>query len=549
MSGFFSFIIPLFISVFNLSLNAVWVILFIAAARLIFKKAPRGMLCALWGVAAFRLVCPVSFSAVFSLLPAARTVPTDLGQTSAPAIHSGIPLVDNAVNPLLPPLTTAPGTNALNIFLTVCATVWLFGFFIFAAYCAISIFKLCRRLKCAVRCDFYLSENILPRRAPMIFICSGLKTAFVTGIFTPKIYLPVGLTDKQREYILCHECMHIRRLDYIFKPLAFIIMCVHWFNPFVWLAFCLLGRDMEMACDEAVIRTLGSGAKKEYSSALLSLAAERRQFTATPLAFGEGNVKGRIKNVLSYKKPSFWLIILSVVALGVLAVCLLANPVEPDNILDDSSKVQSADSGSDFSDNTPPGNISAAANGNVSAVFPAYQDGKTDYNASVYDTPPFTADFKLPDGWSLAVPSEPQAGAPWTSLNIYNSAGALAGTVGFGIFDDVPELAAEEFYKAAFAELRLSSMAVWCNDYTPIRTESTQQTAISTCSVSEAYLSPDYSGDAAAAEFVDYPAVTLWNRDLCVYVVITFSPGSITDEQLTAVAESLILQGGAQANG
>jgi|LSQX01.2.fsa_nt_gb beta-lactamase regulating signal transducer with metallopeptidase domain len=299
----------IFLQILNMSFTASFVIIFVLIARLLLKKSPKVFSYALWGVVLFRLICPFTFESMFSLLPAkTNAISQDIVYATVPTIDTGISTVNHAVNSSLHAATPTASINPLQVWVSIGIMVWLLGITVLLVYSIISLVKLQRCLKNAVneRDNIYLAKH--------------LETPFVMGIIRPKIYLPTSLSDEEKRYILLHEEMHIRRFDHVVKILSFFVLCLHWFNPLVWAAFFVSGRDMEMSCDEAVIKQLGSDVKKEYSTSLLTLATGRRIIGGTPLAFGEGDTKGRIRNVLNYKKPAFWVVALSfiiVVALGI----------------------------------------------------------------------------------------------------------------------------------------------------------------------------------------------------------------------------------------
>lgn len=305
----------LFLQILNMSFTASFVILFVIAARLFLKKSPKVLSYALWGIVLFRLACPFSLESMFSILPTkANPISQDIVYMAEPKIDTGIPAINYAVNSALPAATPYTSTNPLQIWVFLGGTVWLMGIAALLIYSIASLLKLNKRLRNAV----HERENI--------YLSGRLDTPFVMGIIRPKIYLPTALTDREKQYILLHEKMHIRRLDHVVKLLSFFVLCLHWFNPLVWAAFFLSGRDMEMSCDEAVMKELGSEVKKDYSTSLLTLATGRRIISGTPLAFGEGDTRSRIKNVLSYKKTAFWVVVITAAAVICIAVGLMTNP-------------------------------------------------------------------------------------------------------------------------------------------------------------------------------------------------------------------------------
>lgn len=307
----------IFLTVLNMSLTASYVILCVTVVRLFLKKAPKFISYALWGVVAFRLIVPFSFESMFSLMPRnADTVPIphEIIYQQTPQINSGIEAVDTFENNSLPAPTVEASTNPLQIYVEIGAYIWVLGIITLLTYSLVSVLKLKRQLKSAklIEQNIYQAEN--------------LKTPFVLGLIRPRIYLPAGLNDTERSYILIHEKTHIRRNDHIIKVLAFIILSIHWFNPLVWIAFRLMTTDMELSCDERVLKEMKEDIKKPYANLLLSLAAGRHFLNGSPLAFGEGNVKGRIKNVLNYKRPRFWVITAAVIVVCIVTIGFASNP-------------------------------------------------------------------------------------------------------------------------------------------------------------------------------------------------------------------------------
>ena len=307
----------LFVEILNMSLTASYVIIFVILIRLLLRKAPKAISYTLWGVVGFRLVIPFSFESVISLLPRrinTSPIPQNIIYQENPQINTGIDIMDSVVNNSLPVGTVEASANPVQIVTGIVAYIWILGIIALILYSLASIFKLKRQLKSAklITLNIYEAKN--------------LKTPFVLGLIRPKIYLPFGLKTEEKEYILLHEQMHIKRKDHIIKPFAFLILTIHWFNPLVWISFILMSKDMEMSCDERVLREMDGENKKSYANSLLSLARKRHILNGSPLAFGEGSVKGRIKNVLSYKKPRFWLIIILVIVVTAVGIGLISNP-------------------------------------------------------------------------------------------------------------------------------------------------------------------------------------------------------------------------------
>ncbi|NEU31931.1 hypothetical protein GN156_14250 [bacterium LRH843] len=316
----------LFLSVLNMSLTASYVIIFVILVRLPLKKVPKFISYALWGVVAFRLIIPFSFESMFSLMPRNTNtvpIPHDIIYQQSPQINNGIEVVDSFVSGSLPAPTIGASVNPLQIYVEIGAYIWVLGIIALLVYSLISILILTKQLK---------SSQLIKNN---IFEAKNLKTPFVLGLIRPKIYLPSGLNVEERVYILLHEQTHINRKDHIIKVLAFIILSIHWFNPLVWIAFMLMSTDMELSCDERVLKEIKDDIRKPYANSLLSLATGKYFLNGSPLAFGEGNVKGRINNVLNYKRPKFWILFLSIVIVAVVVIGLMANPKQS-NIITES---------------------------------------------------------------------------------------------------------------------------------------------------------------------------------------------------------------------
>ena len=307
-----------FLKILNMSIAAGWLILAAVFLRLLLRKAPRKIVCLFWGLAGLRLVLPVSIRSLFSLIPSRDTVPTDIALSPAPAIDSGIPAVNSAVNPIIgsfaPDPQTVASVNPLQVIIPAAAIIWLAGACAMLLYTLISYLKMRRTVAAAVPAG------------GRVYACDEVDSPFILGVFRPRIYIPSAMEGETLAAVLAHEEMHLKRRDHVWKPLAFLLLSVYWFNPLCWLAFILLSRDLEAACDEAVIRGMDKESLAAYSQALLDCSFPRRRIAACPLAFGEVGVKGRIKNVLNYKKPAFWLIIIAVLACIVLTVCFLTDP-------------------------------------------------------------------------------------------------------------------------------------------------------------------------------------------------------------------------------
>ena len=306
----------LFIKLLNNSISAGWLVLAVLLARLLLKKAPKRFRCALWALVGLRLVLPVRLKSVFSLVPSAVTVSENIMLDPTPAVTSGISALDKAVNPVVAAsFTPEPwaSANPLQILIFAASVVWLAGLAALLLYSAVSWLRLRHRV----------AESV-PLRGN-IRLCHHVDSPFVLGIIKPRIYLPFGMDQGSMELVIAHEQAHIRRRDNLTKPLAFLLLAVYWFNPLMWISYILLCRDMELACDERVLRER-SGLRKAYASALLLCSVPHRTAAACPVAFGEVGVKQRIKSILNDKKPALWLTAVAVVLIVVLALCFLTDP-------------------------------------------------------------------------------------------------------------------------------------------------------------------------------------------------------------------------------
>ena len=314
----------LFLTLLNMSINASWLCLAVFAFRLLYKKGPKWLTASLWSLVGLRLIFPFSVKSALSLLPSSETVPTDIMYSQSPQIYSGISSFNTAVNPIINE-AFAPepyySANPLQIIAAVASYVWIFGVAVMLIYMAVSFVRVKRSVREGVPYEKDMWET-----AKNVFLCDKIDTPFILGVIKPKIYLPSSVSEKDTDYVLAHEKAHIKRLDHLWKPLGFLLLTVYWFNPVLWIAYILLCRDIELACDEKVMTQMGEDIKKSYSTALLNCSAPSRAVAACPLAFGETGVKGRIKSVLSYKKPAFWVVAVSVATSIILAISFLTDP-------------------------------------------------------------------------------------------------------------------------------------------------------------------------------------------------------------------------------
>ncbi len=307
----------IFLKLINMSISASWLVLIVVILRLLLKKAPKWLNPVLWGIVGLRLVLPFSIESALSLIPSSETISPEIMYSQQPIINIGIPALNSVVNPIISQSFTpdhAASANPLQIWIPIIAIVWIVGIAAMLIYTFISYLHLSRRVKTAVLLtdNIYQSENV--------------TSPFVLGILRPRIYLPFNMNENDRAHVVAHEQTHIKRGDHWIKPFGFLLLSLYWFNPLLWVSYILLARDIELACDEKVIKKLHANQRADYSDALLSCSVQRRMIAVCPLAFGEVGVKERVKNVLNYKKPAFWIIIVAVISCIVLAVCFLTNP-------------------------------------------------------------------------------------------------------------------------------------------------------------------------------------------------------------------------------
>lgn len=308
----------LFLSVFNMSIAASWFALAVILLRLLLKRAPKAIICIMWALVGVRLVFPIKLESVFSLVPSVETLPHEIMYSKAPAVHTGITYFNTAINPIISEQfapKAGDSANLMQIIVFAASLVWLAGVAAMLVYAAIS----CIRIKIKIR------EAV---KSGDVWLCDGIGTPFIFGIFRPCIYVPSSVDIADFEYVKVHEKAHIKRLDYIWKPLGFALLAVYWFNPVLWISYILLCRDIEIACDEKVLKEKGTDIKKAYSNALINASISKRTVSACPVAFGEVSVKSRVKKVLDYKKPAIWIIVVAIALSIVIAVCFLTNPKE-----------------------------------------------------------------------------------------------------------------------------------------------------------------------------------------------------------------------------
>lgn len=307
----------LFLHVVNLSITAGWIVLALLVLRLFLRKAPQWIRCSLWAIVGIRLIVPISIESVFSLLPSAQTIDTT-SYASTPHIETGFSVLDNPINNYLGAQhyesVTVPQNHVFSI-TEILAVIWLIGIVVMLAYVLISYWRLKRKLRTAT----LMHDNI--RQSEQV------KSPFILGMIKPQIYLPYGIEESSMAYIIAHEQAHLKRRDHLTKLLAFLILSVYWFNPLIWIAYILLCRDIELACDEKVIKDMATEERRAYSKTLIQNSIKHRSIAACPLAFGEVGIKQRIKSVMNYKKPAFWIILVTVIVCVIFAVGFLTNPI------------------------------------------------------------------------------------------------------------------------------------------------------------------------------------------------------------------------------
>lgn len=366
----------LFLQIVNMSISASWIVLAVLILRLLLKKAPKWIPVLLWCIVAIRLICPFSIESALSLIPSSETVPTEVLTERTPQVHTGISFVNNTVNPIIEEseVTVAPekSVNTFQLFIIIFSRVWIVGVAAMVLYSLISYLRIKKKIATAVllRDNVYQSEYA--------------GSPFVLGLVKPKIYIPFSINGTDMPHVIAHEQAHIRRLDHWWKPVGFLLLALHWFNPLMWLGYILLCRDIELACDEKVIKDLDTAMRADYSQALLNCSVSRRMIVVCPLAFGENSIKKRIKSILNYKKPGFWIIVIAMVASVMLAVCFLTNPVKQEPAADTTAPTQPTTvtpvGGAD-----EPENITVIPDSeNLREKFPMYFDLDTSNGLDVY---------------------------------------------------------------------------------------------------------------------------------------------------------------------
>ncbi len=306
-----------FLKVVNMSISASWLVLVVTALRFLLRRSPKWIHVLLWGIVAVRLICPFTIESAMSLIPSAETISPEIMMDWTPEIDTGFTVLNEAVNPVITE-TFAPepaaSANPLQILIPVASVIWLAGIAVLSLYTLVSYLLLKRKVAAAVLLRYD------------VFQCEYVTTPFVLGVIKPRIYLPYHMPQTDVIHVIAHEKAHIRRHDHWWKPLGFLLLTVHWFNPIMWAAYKLLCKDIELACDENVIRNMNNGQRADYAQALLSCSVKPHLVSACPIAFGEVGVKTRINSVINYKKPTFWIVLVAVIACAALCICFLTNP-------------------------------------------------------------------------------------------------------------------------------------------------------------------------------------------------------------------------------
>lgn len=605
----------LFSTILTIAWRACPALLVVFLARLLLSRAPARVWRPLWWGAFFRLVCPFAY---FLSVP---TAASPRYQAAAFIAGAGAALPsEETLSPILSPALpegAAQATGPIFSALDVLSMVWLAGVILMLVWGLLSFLRFSRCLVGAVR----LRDNI--------WLADGLPVPVTVGLLRPRVYLPSSLEGKEREYVLLHEGNHLRWGDHLFKPLAFLILAAHWFDPLAWAAFLLTCRDLEAACDQGVLSKTGEDSRQEYAAALFHLSTGRKILAGGPLSFGEGDAKGRIRRVMDYRKLPLWAAGLAkAVAACAIFIALLGpnfileaeaphiftpydsfafdlGPGEAADYPDPIAITETSDfyyqvnwnpmglnievvlgaeegpmvgngpallvdgRGGELSgvfSDIPPGEYrfivrSAAGGGEeggttisgaaafgwqeadewqladtsrrTGITFPAYQDGRQDYNAAIYDIEPFLVGIELPEGWSVRVPPPAERGTSFafTPLWLYQG-DEYAGSIGFNTFEVYPDVPPESFYRMVYNQLMLGSVLNWDSNYTVIRDWGSGCAA--TVQIMERFT------DGGIGETTYRPGILAYDQELLVYVAIDLENGRLSGEEVWRMAESLV---------
>ena len=478
-------------------------LLLVFAARLVLCRAPAAAWRPLWWGAFFRLACPF---ALFLPIP----VPREAGQVLQlqEAGDRAMVMAGAGYDPV-----TLPGTGIQLVHASrgltpegVLAAVWLAGCLGMLAWGLVSFLRFSRCLVGSTRVGGNIWQG------------DDLPAPVTVGVLRPRVYLPSALEGWERGYGILHERAHIRWGDPLFKLLAFLVLSVHWYHPLAWAAFLLACRDLETACDQGVLSRAGEKARQEYAAALLRLSTGKRMPAGGPLAFGEGETKKRIRRVMAYRRfPSWAGPVAGGMAAAALAVAILG-PV-PD--------VYAAEKPPAF---TPYDNFSAVTHQEGAITFPAYREGREDYNAAVYDIQPFQLSVRLPEGWTVRVPplTERRTSHGFTPLWLYQGE-ERAGSIAYNTFEVYPDVPPEGFYRMVYNQLMLGSVINWDNEYTVARDWGSGCSA--TVQITES--------QGAAGPTEARPGILAYDRDQLVYVAIELENGRLSGQEVWELAESL----------
>lgn len=337
-----------FLHILNASINASWIVLTVILLRLVLRRAPKWTNCVLWGLVAVRLLVPITLESSLSLIPRAEIVPTALvedmhyKETESDIVNDGGGYIDITEGEYVNVTQEKNTVNTVTLVVKIASIVWSVGVLIMFLYWIVSYIRFTKRMRTATLYESAEYGTLRIKQSELV------ESPFILGIIKPTVYLPYGLDEENVTCVLAHEKAHIERRDYIIKPAAFILLSMHWFNPFMWVAYILLCRDIEYACDEKVVKYMPKEKRQQYSKAILKNSISRKIIVACPVAFGEVNVKERVKKVINYKKPAFWVIITAIISCAVVAVCFLTNPLDKTHGEDGTSPQIETESGEEL---------------------------------------------------------------------------------------------------------------------------------------------------------------------------------------------------------
>lgn len=326
-------LVNILIKVLNMSFVGSFVILVILIARIVLMSSPKIYSYMLWSAALIRLAIPISLQSIVSLIPIkSNPIPQQVLYSKSPTINTGSGVLNEALEKSYTTTETVVNiqSNQSQLWLDLGAVVWIIGMTIIIVYGIASLIKIKKYLYTST----HISNNL--------YLLNNINTPFILGITRPKIYLPKTVSYAEMDYIIFHEKVHIKRCDHIIRFLSYFVLCIHWFNPLVWLAFHLSGKDMEMSCDEAVIKHMGNDIKKDYSQSLLNFTVGKKNPGMTSLSFSEGDTKDRIKNILNFRKPNPVVILFSIFFVVFILLGVLSDPVDKDIskiVIDDHSAI------------------------------------------------------------------------------------------------------------------------------------------------------------------------------------------------------------------